>query len=456
MPPPSPSDLTAAGRTLAALAIHLDAIPPDAPELTELLAQMSRVHAARTKHRRRTDRRRDRDLSERVCGLRSGSSVEVPASVPWEWSRPRLCYACHAPYSEVHPFYDSLCPLCANFNYQKRTQNVDLSGRVAVLTGGRVKIGYQVGLKLLRAGAELVVTTRFPADAARRYASEPDLCEWSQRLHIVPLDLRHLGAVESFARYLRERFDRLDILIQNAAQTVRRPPAFYRHLLDGERRGIEGLPPAARELLGAVEANPLLPVPANSDTAWAAEWTQHALLPEDADADPNHFPLNHLDPDGQQVDLRDVNSWTKELPDVSTLELVEAHLANCMAPFVLLRELTPLLRAGPSRDRFVVMVSAREGQFSGDGPSRHPHTNMAKAALNMLTRTSAPLYAGWRVHLTSVDPGWISEQRPREAMPLPLDAVDAAARVLDPVFAGMRTGRPENGVLLKDYQVAPW
>ena len=127
-----------------------------------------------------------------------------------------------------------MCPPCAELNYHKRSESADLGGRVALLTGGRIKIGYQAGIKLLRAGAELVVTTRFPGDAARRYSREPDFAEWGDRLEIFGLDLRHTPSVEAFCRHLAATRDRLDFIVNNACQTVRRPPAFYQHLMDGK------------------------------------------------------------------------------------------------------------------------------------------------------------------------------------------------------------------------------
>src|SRR6202042_3629654 len=130
---------------------------------------------------------------------------------------------------EIHPFYDQLCPACADFNFGKRAETADLSGRVALLTGGRVKIGYQAGIKLLRAGAHLIVTTRFPRDSAARYAREEDFADWSDRLEIFGLDLRHTPSGEAFCSHLLATHDRLDFIINNACQTVRRPAAFYRH-----------------------------------------------------------------------------------------------------------------------------------------------------------------------------------------------------------------------------------
>src|SRR5690348_3962571 len=132
----------------------------------------------------------------------------------------------------VHFFYDQMCPPCAELNFAKRNQTADLRGRVALVTGGRVKIGYQIALKLLQAGARVVVTTRFPQDAARRFASEPDFADFGGRLQIHGLDLRHTPSVERFCAHVVATETRLDYLISNACQTVRRPAAFYAHLLD--------------------------------------------------------------------------------------------------------------------------------------------------------------------------------------------------------------------------------
>src|SRR6267378_4186761 len=165
----------------------------------------------------------------------------------------RKCYVCKRQYSTVHHFYDRLCASCAEENFAKRTELADLSGRVALLTGGRVKIGYQAGLKLLRAGARLIVTTRFPRDSAARYAREDDFSEWSDRLEIFGLDLRHTPSVEAFCREMLTTRDRLDFIINNACQTVRRPPAFYEHMMESETASLHSLSEAERKLLGAFE-----------------------------------------------------------------------------------------------------------------------------------------------------------------------------------------------------------
>jgi NAD(P)-dependent dehydrogenase (short-subunit alcohol dehydrogenase family) len=260
--------------------------------------------------------------------------------------------------------------------------------------------------------------------------------------------------VDRFALDLVGRLERLDVIVNNAAQTVRRPPAFYQHLLEAEEAGAL-LPPGAERLLARRQEEGLVcrDVP-----------RLPALLPGEGH-DPAHFPPGWLDRDGQQVDLRPRNSWALELGEVSPVELLEVHAVNCLAPFLLLRRLEPLLFARPGEPKHVVNVSAMEGQFSLDAKTgRHPHTNMAKAALNMITRTCAGPHAERGVYINSVDTGWVSNESPRpiadrmaaQGFREPLDAVDAAARVLDPVFVGFATGRHEFGQFFKDYRPFPW
>ncbi|MBS0375993.1 MAG: SDR family oxidoreductase [Proteobacteria bacterium] len=463
--------------------------------LAGLVARPERHHLVRlAKAFRRADRQaaqaRDREAIERA-GLRVqrraaeyaplwlAPPTEGAPAAP-ELGRERACYVCKQPFRTVHRYYDSMCGDCGEFNYRKREQSAPLDGRVAVVTGARVKIGFQASLKLLRAGARVIATTRFPVDATARYAREADFESFRARLQVHGLDLRHAPSVELFARYLGERLPRLDYIINNACQTVRRPAGFFRHLLEPEAMPLEALPAAQRgvlaghaELVRALAAPhaaggalaSLAAPPPGEGLAHSASLSQRRYLDEDFAGGEALFPAGRFDEDRQQVDLRAVNSWRLRLHEVETPELLEVHLVNAIAPFILNGRLRPLMQRTVGRHKHIVNVSAVEGQFYRTTKTvNHPHTNMAKAALNMMTRTSAPDFHRDGIHMNAVDTGWVTDEDPavhaaRKAelgFAPPLDIIDGAARIVDPIFSGELSGEHVWGQFLKDYRPAPW
>ncbi|MCG8618906.1 MAG: SDR family oxidoreductase [Desulfobacterales bacterium] len=429
------------------------------------------------------------EAPRQICfdGPESGPEPESDNAQP-DLETPRNCYVCKAEFTRVHHFYDAMCPDCAQFNYEKRFQTAPLNGQVALITGSRLKIGYQATLMMLRAGATVIATTRFPKDSALRFSREADFEDWGHRLQVYGLDLRHTPSVELFCDYVQETYHRMDILINNAAQTVRRPPGFYAHLMENESRSHSQLPMDVQDILGQhqtcisqLESNPAQDQAQGKENALPATWNgtapgvglrmsaQLSQIPYSYDHSldvPAVFPAGKLDADLQQMDLRKTNSWRLRLGEIQTSEMLEIQLVNSVAPFVLCNRMAEFMKRDYTGQKHIVNVSAMEGKFLRfKKGSRHPHTNMAKAALNMLTHTSAEDLSKNGIYMNAVDTGWVTDEDPAAlAKPKqdthdfqpPLDIVDGAARICDPFFHGILTGRHWCGKFLKDYFPIDW
>jgi NAD(P)-dependent dehydrogenase (short-subunit alcohol dehydrogenase family) len=395
-------------------------------------------------------------LVSNVVGARAGTFL-----------RSRNCYICKDLYRDVDAFYHQLCPSCAKKSHERRNARTDLTGRRALLTGGRAKIGMYIALRLLRDGAHTTITTRFPNDAVRRFAAMNDSAEWLHRLRIVGIDLRDPAQVDALADSVIAAGP-LDILINNAAQTVRRAPGSYSALVAAEYE-----PLAAGELPDLVtfdhvrDAHPatLLAATAEHPVAHPTAHTLTSLALRAGSASPERVAAGTaVDAGGLVPELATTNSWVQNVGDVEALEMLEVQLCNVTAPFILISRLRPSMRVASARRKYIVNVSAMEGSFGRGykGPG-HPHTNMAKAALNMLTRTSSRELFDDGILMTSVDTGWITDERPHytkvrladEGFHAPLDLVDGAARVYDPIVRG-ELGEDVYGCFLKDYEPTGW
>ena len=470
--------------TLAVLA-ELDQLDESHPDYIAVRRATARMFKSVKKTRRREKRDEITDADRAVVaatatgapdriddetrGIPLSASVSAPSA--GTLLRSRACYICKQHYTRVDAFYHQLCPECAELSHAKRNARTDLSGKRALLTGGRAKIGMYIALRLLRDGAHTTITTRFPRDAVRRFSGMPDSGEWLHRLRVVGIDLRDPAQVVGLADVVAQDGS-LDILINNAAQTVRRSPGAYAPLAEAELTALPDGPlpelltfghtndAHPQALAASVASHPILAAAASR-----AEELTVAALSAGSTSLQRLAAGTAIDAGGLVPDEHHVNSWTQHVDEVEPLEMLEVQLANSVAPFLLISRLRPALAASSARRTYVVNVSAMEGVFSRryKGPG-HPHTNMAKAALNMLTRTSAgEMFETDGILMTSVDTGWITDERPHptkvrlaeEGFHAPLDLVDGAARVYDPIVSG-EAGIDLYGVFLKDYRPSNW
>ncbi len=487
-----PKELEVCLRVIA----ELDELPvehPDAIVVQQAVAKLFKT----VKRRRKLERREEVLANDRA--VTAATATAAPGRIDDETQglpltsmtkgalagrliQARACYVCKDRYHDVDAFYHQLCPDCAAFNHERRDARTDLTGKRALLTGGRAKIGMHIALRLLRDGAHTTITTRFPNDAVRRFTAMPDSAEWLDRLHVVGIDLRDPSQVIGLADSVAAA-GQLDILINNAAQTVRRSPQAYALLADAEaaplpagpRPGMTTFGRAAeqRKAVGSASDGAVADTRGGSEIEGVAagHWSPTpealtALALTARSASPERIAASQaIDAGGLVPDTAPDNSWSQHVDEVDPVELLEVQLCNMTAPFVLVGRLRPALAASEARRKYVVNVSAMEGQFARGykGPG-HPHTNMAKAALNMLTRTSAQeMLETDGILMTAVDTGWITDERPHPTkmrladagFHAPLDLVDGAARVYDPIVRG-EAGEDLFGCFLKDYRPSPW
>lgn len=427
------------------------------------------------------------------------------------------CYMCRSRIDPSGTLAERprLCACCEAISVQKRQQEADLSGKKAIVTGGRVNIGYATALRLLRLGAEVAVTTRFPRDCLRRYGKEEDSEQWLSRLSVYGSDFRSVPLVAELGDKLALAFPRLDILINNAAQTVRRPAAHYAELVRGEAEALE-----QRLEARIMQASDLKSLESFEPVGMIADASGSGAM---ARAAPGAVE--------EMKDDRAATSWTAKIGDISWVESLEVQVVNVTAPFTLLSKLKPCLlvkdeplklvqtftsqgwvehredsfhhmqyetfgasdllsltaltdakvkknmqtrrpfhppiqKALAKQMRFVVNVTSQEGSFRtlGNKGANHPHTNMAKASLNMMTCSVADEFSKEGVAVVSVDTGWISKMKPDplaetephiQSLP-PLTAEDGAARVLDPILGALNGVIPITGCLLRNFRPVDW
>ena len=175
--------------------------------------------------------------------------------------------------------------------------------------------------------------------------------------------------------------------------------------------------------------------------------------------------------DGQPYDFsKGKNSWNFELDEIPFQEFTEVQIINAWTPYYLCSKLKPMMVKSPFKDKYIVNVTSFEGIFNHVKRTTHVHTNMAKAALNMITRTCAKYFEKEGIYMTSADPGWVSHMNEinkifddetkkyseMEMACVPLDELDGAMRILHPIIEGIKNKNYYSGILLKDYVKSKW
>ncbi|KAJ5860925.1 uncharacterized protein N7529_008235 [Penicillium soppii] len=390
---------------------------------------------------------------------------------PRKFSEKMRCYICRYVFSasEAHELYPSLCRQCGMFNVGcaqlSLPDRLNLTGKFALITGGRINLGYSTALRLLRCGANVIVSSRYPADAAARYAKETDFSQWGSRLKVVGADFRTakdafrlvhivknlLCAWEGENKFENQR--RLDILINNAAQTLTDP---IKAEVEAIAREEQLKDHTATKLLLASTSDSYKPrVRGGLQSSWISsiESGKTKLYIE------NDAKNNQAEIQNTHKGLRTTNdadpaksSWVQSLSEIPYEDLISAHSVNAFVPLILCRELLKNMGSEPPHSKhqphgYIVNVSSREGILEDVPHSRskaghHVHTNMSKAAINMITETEAQTaWKSRRVAMNTVDPGYMSaapEYQRDEGCPIGFE--DGAARVLWPIAVGELEG----------------
>ena len=405
------------------------------------------------------------------------------------------CYICKEKFGldNIHPFYGNLCKKCGDYNYSFRTMKLDFSGRIAIVTGGRVKIGYYIATKLLSYGAKVLITSRFPKDALFKFQKDPEYEKWKNNLIVYPIDFRIFESTIKFVQFINDNFPHVDIIINNAAQTIRRTASYYKYLLPIETKDLNkeddkkiikndfvNLQKQLQE--GEKTQNPakskneiknaLISLMDNKSKEYQEILPLSVIASQIRIMEEKSQPhVTVMGGDGQPYDFsKGKNSWNFEFDEIPFQEFTEVQIINTWTPYYLCVKLKPLMMQSPFQDKYIVNVTSVEGIFNHFKRSSHVHTNMAKAALNMFTRTCGSYLKDIGIYMTCVDTGWVSPMNEmnslldkdkknsyeNEFVNVPLDELDGAMRVLHPIIEGIKNKNYLFGILLKDYVKSPW
>ena len=404
----------------------------------------------------------------------------------------RICYICKDKLGldNIHKFYGNLFKKCGDYNYSFRTMKLDFSGRIAIVTGGRVKIGYYIATKLLSYGAKVLITSRFPKDTLFKYQQDPDYEKWKNNLVIYPIDFRIFESTIKFVKFINENFPHIDILVNNAAQTIRRTASYYKYLLPTESKDLD--PEDEKKVIKNDYINLQKQLKEGENSKSNKKEIENSLISLVNNKNPEYkeiLPLSVIASqirimeekeqphvtvmggDGQPYDFsQGKNSWNFEFDEIPFQEFTEVQVINAWTPYYLCVKLKPLMMQSPYPDKYIVNVTSVEGIFNHFKRSSHVHTNMSKAALNMFTRTCGSYLKDMGIYMTCVDTGWVSPMNEmnslldknkkksyeNEFVNVPLDELDGAMRVLHPIIEGIKNKNYMYGILLKDYVKSKW